>query len=87
MRGQIVRYAIPGGALALVAAAVLWSRPSEFGWFAYAPQGAPTVSFSSGVVFMDAVHIALALAALGIGLLAGAVGYAFGRRASSRHNP
>lgn len=67
--------------LALLAVGMVVARQprAQFGWVAYAPLSQATLS--PGAIVLDRVGIAaLVLAALGVALVGGAVGYALGRR-------
>lgn len=60
---------------------------ASFGWFTYAPT-TPDVSFTEGIVVLSrAGAAALALLALGIGLLSAAAGYVLGRRTAPKSTP
>ena len=82
VRARVVLVSALALALALlVAGGVLWATagPTTFGWFAYAPL-ADEVS-SPGFVMLTPRHqIALGLAAGGLVLLAGLLGFWVGRR-------
>ncbi len=67
--------------LVLVAGGLVVARQprAQFGWVAYTPLSQATLS--PGAIVLDRVGIAaLVLAAVGVALVGGAVGYALGRR-------
>ena len=67
------------GLVLLVGGVVVALRPRAYGWTAYTPLS--DAVFSPGVVLLDPVGIAaLTVAALGLAVLAGAVGYHLGVR-------
>ncbi len=86
-----MRYAVWLVALALVVGGVATfaaSGGTDFGWFAYTPLedgGVTGFSLSGNVVVWSYARVAgLAVAALGLVVLAAAVGYRQGRRAATR---
>ncbi|WP_076262782.1 hypothetical protein [Intrasporangium flavum] len=80
LRVRVAAVAVVALAL-LVAAAVAWSQsgPAVYGWFAYAPLAdqavVPDVS-----MLTPRMQVALGLAAGGLVLLAGLIGFGLGRR-------